>query len=53
VVDAPRWPPEAVRELIGNALIHRDLAPWTLGETAMLRLDDERLVVRNPGGLYG
>lgn len=53
MVDSPRWPPEAVRELIGNALIHRDLAPRALGETAMLRLDHERLVVRNPGGLYG
>ncbi|HWL45629.1 MAG TPA: ATP-binding protein [Ilumatobacter sp.] len=53
VVDAPMWPPEAVRELVGNALIHRDLSPWALGETGLLRLDSDRLVVRNPGGLYG
>lgn len=53
VADVPTWPAEAVRELVANALIHRDLAPWSLGETALLRLDDERLVVRNPGGLYG
>ncbi len=53
VVDEPRWPLEAVREVVGNALIHRDLAPWALGETALLRLDPFRLVVRNPGGLYG
>lgn len=53
VTDAPTWPLEAVREVVGNALIHRDLAPWALGETALLRLDRSRLVVRNPGGLYG
>ncbi|MGE0309390.1 MAG: ATP-binding protein, partial [Acidimicrobiia bacterium] len=53
VINETAWPGEAVRELIGNALIHRDLAPWALGETALVRLDHERLVVRNPGGLYG
>ena len=53
VMNDAAWPAEAVREIIGNALIHRDLAPWALGETALLRLDSERLVVRNPGGLYG
>ena len=53
VRDQPAWPPDAVRELVGNALIHRDLAPWALGETALIRLDGERLVVKNPGGLYG
>ena len=47
------WPPDAVRELVGNVLIHRDLAPWAMGETALLRLDQQRLVVKNPGGLYG
>ena len=53
VTDNPSWPADAVRELIGNAIIHRDLAPWALGQTALLRLDNERLVTRNPGGLYG
>jgi len=53
VTNEPSWPGEAVREVIGNALIHRDLAPWALGETAFVRLDSSRLVVRNPGGLYG
>ncbi len=33
------WPGEAVREIIGNALIHRDLAPWALGETARERFN--------------
>ena len=53
VTTEPNWPGEAVREIIANALIHRDLAPWALGETALVRLDSSRLVVRNPGGLYG
>jgi ATP-dependent DNA helicase RecG len=53
VRDVPAWPTAAVRELIGNALIHRDLAPWALGETPLLRLDRDRLVTKNPGGLYG
>jgi ATP-dependent DNA helicase RecG len=53
VVSVPEWPTEAVREIIANALIHRDLAPWSLGETALVRLDPDRFVVRNPGGLYG
>ena len=47
------WPLEAVRELISNALIHRDLSPRGLTESSLIRLDSERLVVKNPGGLYG
>ena len=42
-----------MRELVGNALIHRDHSPWALGETSLLRLNADRLVVKNPGGLYG
>ena len=53
VTDHPYWPPGAVRELIGNAVVHRDLPPWALGETALRRLDNESLITRNPGGLYG
>jgi ATP-dependent DNA helicase RecG len=53
VTNRESWPADAVRELIGNALIHRDLAPWALCETALIRVDADRLVVKNPGGLYG
>jgi ATP-dependent DNA helicase RecG len=53
VRNQPAWPADAVRELVGNALIHRDLSPWALGETSLLRLDADRLIVKNPGGLYG
>lgn len=53
VRDVPAWPNAAVREVVGNALIHRDLSAWALSETPLLRVAHDRLVVRNPGGLYG
>ncbi len=53
VRDRQQWPLEAVRELLSNALIHRDYSPWGLTESALLRLDEETLVMKNPGGLYG
>lgn len=40
-------------ELISNALVHRGLDRWSEGMTAEVWLDDSRLVVTNPGGLYG
>ena len=53
VRDVPAFPVDAVRELVANSLIHRDLAPWSAGETSILRLDQGKMVVRNPGGLFG
>jgi ATP-dependent DNA helicase RecG len=53
VLDEPMWPLDAVRELIANALVHRAYSPWAMGETAMLRISRDRLVVKNPGSLYG
>jgi ATP-dependent DNA helicase RecG len=52
VSDQPRWPLDAVRELIGNALLHRDLT-WSLNEPVILTLTPDAIVIRNPGGLYG
>jgi ATP-dependent DNA helicase RecG len=52
VIDELEWPPEAVRELIGNALLHRDLS-WSANEPVVVTLRSGRLIVRNPGGLYG
>lgn len=52
VVDELEWPPEAVRELIGNALLHRDLS-WSVNEPVVVTLRPGSLIVRNPGGLYG
>ncbi len=52
VVDRPTWPLDSVRELVGNALLHRDLS-WSVNEPVMLNLSNDSLVVRSPGGLYG
>jgi len=51
--DEPEYPPQAVRELLSNALVHRDLGPHALAEGITLRLDATQLVLTNPGGLYG
>jgi ATP-dependent DNA helicase RecG len=52
VVNEPLWPLDAVREIVGNALLHRDLS-WSINEPVMLWLSPTELVIRNPGGLYG
>jgi ATP-dependent DNA helicase RecG len=53
VVDVPAYPLIAFRELIANALLHRDLDEWSMGMAIEVRLRRDRLVVTNPGGLYG
>ncbi|WP_454296699.1 ATP-binding protein [Salana multivorans] len=51
--DEPTYPSEALRELIANALVHRDLGPHALGARPQLVLEVDQLVIANPGGLYG
>ena len=53
VRDEPEFPLQAVRELLSNALIHRDLGPYTLTQAITLKLDERQLVLSNPGGLWG
>jgi len=53
VVDEPEYPLVAFRELVANALIHRDLDHWSAGLAVEIRLRTDRLVISNPGGLYG
>jgi ATP-dependent DNA helicase RecG len=53
VIDRPEYPLVALRELIANALVHRDLSAWSQGRAAELRLMRDRLELSNPGGLYG
>lgn len=47
------YPLIAVRELVSNALVHRDLADWSSGYAIEVRHQADRLVVTNPGGLFG
>jgi ATP-dependent DNA helicase RecG len=51
--DESEIPMIAVRELVANALVHRDLGPHTTSKRVELRLADDKLVISNPGGLYG
>jgi ATP-dependent DNA helicase RecG len=53
VTDRPAYPLVAFREVIANALIHRDLDHWSQAFAIEVRLRRDRLVVTNPGGLYG
>jgi ATP-dependent DNA helicase RecG len=53
VRDRWQYPLEAFRELVGNALVHRDLSSWSEGQAVEVRLWPDRLVVTSPGGLYG
>lgn len=51
--DEPEYPPDAVRELIVNALVHRDLGPYALSQSITLKIERDQLVISNPGGLWG
>jgi len=53
VHDQPAYPLTAFRELVANALVHRDLDHWSAGRAVEVRLRRDRLVISNPGGLYG
>jgi ATP-dependent DNA helicase RecG len=46
-------PAVAVRELISNALVHRDLAEWSTSRSIECRLTPDAFRLTNPGGLYG
>jgi ATP-dependent DNA helicase RecG len=47
------YPTDAFREIISNALVHRDLAEWSRGYAIELRHYPGKLVLTNPGGLFG
>lgn len=46
-------PALAVRELIANALVHRDLTDHASSRSVVLHLDHTRLRIQSPGGLWG
>jgi ATP-dependent DNA helicase RecG len=53
VMDQYDFPAIAVRELVANSLVHRDLAPWSWSRAIELRIDAKQFRLVNPGGLYG
>ena len=52
-VDRTEYPMMAVREIILNALVHRDYSIHTENSPIRVILYQDRLEVENPGGLYG
>lgn len=51
--DRTEYPLEAVREIILNALIHRDYSVHTEGMPVRILLYKNRLEIKNPGSIYG
>ena len=51
--DSPEYPLKALREIILNALIHRDYSVHTERSPVRLIVYEDRLELENPGGLYG
>ncbi|QMV86080.1 putative DNA binding domain-containing protein [Corynebacterium hindlerae] len=51
--DASEIPPVAVREIIANALVHRDLSSASTGSYPMIVKLPTKLIVESPGGLWG
>lgn len=51
--DRTEYPPEAVREAILNALIHRDYSFYTEGTPVQIDFFSDRLEIHSPGSLYG
>lgn len=51
--DRTDYPITAVREAVINALVHRDYSIHTEGMPIQIIMYDDRLEIRNPGGIYG
>ncbi len=51
--DISEIPPEALREAVANALVHRDYGPHTENMPIQVLVFSNRVEIRNPGGLYG
>jgi ATP-dependent DNA helicase RecG len=51
--DVDEYPVVAIREAVINALVHRDLSTYARGTPVQVQMFSNRLVVHNPGGLFG
>ncbi|GIF19904.1 ATP-dependent DNA helicase RecG [Actinoplanes tereljensis] len=51
--DVYDYPAEVVREAVANALLHRDYSTYSRGTPVQITLYADRLVIANPGGLFG
>jgi len=47
------YPTEAIREIVANALMHRDYHPTAQGTQVRISLYPDRFEVASPGGLHG
>lgn len=46
--DIYEYPPEAIRELIVNAITHRD---YSIRSPIYIKVIEDKIIVENPGGL--
>lgn len=51
--DVTDYPITAIREVVLNALVHRDYSIHTEGMPIQLQIFNNRIEITNPGGLYG
>lgn len=51
--DRTDYPITAIREAIINALVHRDYSIHTEGMPIQIIMYEDRMEIRNPGGIYG
>lgn len=51
--DRTDYPTIAIREAVINALVHRDYSIHTEGMPIQIMMYEDRIEIRNPGGIYG
>jgi ATP-dependent DNA helicase RecG len=51
--EIPKYPREALREPLANAIAHRDYSSYVRGSYIQIRMFADRLEIQSPGGLFG